>query len=279
MPKLTYTDADGAPAEHIVRDEPVTIGRSAECDIRLSGEGVDRLHAVVEPSGAKLRVRDQDSREGTWVNDEKVTDALLGDGDEFRVGSVPFKVTLGGAGASSRRSVPAGEGEGEDGERRSSRRVSKRPQREILGGIRLSKTQQTIIKVVCAAVMALSALGIMWLINYARNRPVVHVNRVTYVNPQDEPKKLIADALGLVRSAREPEQAGNTGVANELIQDAKERAEKARDLITALDEKHPGPTYWQLHELAADINKNAATISSEAYRLEVQVESDSAGGN
>ncbi|MHC5056138.1 MAG: FHA domain-containing protein [Planctomycetota bacterium] len=277
MPKLTYTDADGAPAEHIVRDEPVTIGRSAECDIRLSGEGVGRLHAVVEPSGAELRVRDQDSREGTWVNDEKVADALLGDGDEFRVGGVAFKVTLGGAGASSRRS--GAEGEGEDGERRSSRRVSRRPQREILGGIRLSKTQQTIIKIVCAAVMALSALGIMWLINYARNRPVVYIDRKTYVDPQAEPKKLIADALELARSAREAEQAGNTGVANELIQDAKGRAEKARDLITALDEKHPGPTYWQLHELAADINKNAATISSEAFRLEMQAQKSDAGGD
>ena len=277
MPKLTYTDAGGEPAEHVVRDAPVTIGRSAECDIRLSGDGVGRLHAVVEPSGAKVRIRDQESREGTWVGDEKVTDAILGDGDEFRVGAVSFRVTLGGAGASSRRSGAGGEGA--DGEGTGSRRASRRPQREILGGIRLSKTQQTIIKIVCAAIMALSALGIMWLINYWRNRPVVYVTNVTYVDPQAEPKKLIADALELARSARAAEQAGDTKLANELIQDAKERAEKARDLITALDEKHPGPTYWQLHDLAAEINKNAATISSEAFRLEMQTQNAGGGGD
>ena len=73
MPKLAYTDADGAPAEHLVRDEPVTIGKSANCDIRISGEGIARLHAVVEPSGTKLRVRDQESSGGTWVGGEKVT--------------------------------------------------------------------------------------------------------------------------------------------------------------------------------------------------------------
>ena len=96
MPKLAYTDADGAPAEHVVRDEPVTIGKSATCDIRISGEDVARLHAIVEPSGTKLRVRDQDSRGGTWVGGEKVTDALLDDGDEFKLGGVTFKVARGG---------------------------------------------------------------------------------------------------------------------------------------------------------------------------------------
>ena len=134
MPKLTYTDADGAQAEHVVRDAPVTIGRSAECDVRISGDGIGRLHAVVEPSGGKLRVKDQDSRDGTWVGEEKVTDALLGDGEEFRVGSVTFTVALSGGSASSRRAGA----DGEDGERKSSRRISQRPKREILGGIRVT---------------------------------------------------------------------------------------------------------------------------------------------
>jgi len=279
MPKLTYADADGAAAEHIVRDAPVTIGRSAECDIRISGADVARLHAVVEPSGAKLRVRDQGSGAGTWVNGEKVADAVLDNGDEFRVGEVTFKVAPGGASGSSRRG--GGEGDGEGGAAGgSSRRTSRRPQREILGGVRLSKTQQTIIKIVCAAIMVLSAVGIMWLIKHWRAKPdVIYQTTVTYVNPEDEPKKLMADAVELTRNSKEAERSGDIKVAFELITKAKNSAEKALELITALDEKHPGPTYWKLHDLRSEMTTQTATISSEAFRLEMQAARAGSGGN
>jgi pSer/pThr/pTyr-binding forkhead associated (FHA) protein len=272
MPKLTYTDTEGAPSEHTVRDAPVTIGRSAECDVRISGDGVGRLHAVVEPSDGKLRVKDQGSRDGTWVGEEKVTDALLGDGDAFRVGGVTFTVALSGGSASSRRAGA----EGEDGERKSSRRISQRPKREILGGIRLSKTQQIIIKIVCAVVILFCIAAIFGLIDKWRNPSVEYAPRVTYVNQEDEPRKLVADAVELARSARAAEQGGSVDVAFELITKAKKSAEEARDLITVLAEKHPGDTYWRLHELAAEINKQTATINSEAFRIEMQIQK--AGG-
>jgi len=278
MPKLAYTDADGAPAEHVVRDEPVTIGKSATCDIRISGEGVARLHAVVEPSGTKLRVRDQESSGGTWVGGEKVTDAVLGDGDEFKVGGVTFKVARGG-GASSRRWAGQGD-EGEDGGPRSSRRSARRPKKEILGGARLSKTQQTIIKIVCAAVMLFCAAVIIGMINHWRKGPgVIHINKKTYVNLEDEPKKLMADAVEIARRARDAEQAGRTAEAYELMKSAKESAERAVALMVDLDEKHPGPTYWKLHKLRAEMTTRSATINSEAFRLEMQATRDGAGGD
>ena len=286
MPKLRYTDAEGAPAEHVVSDAPVTIGRSAECDIRLAGADVARLHAVVEASGTKLRVRDQESREGTWVGDEKVTDALLGNGDEFRIGGVSFEVSLGGGGVggggSSRRSARSGEGEGKDGaEGKGSRRAFQRPRREILGGVRLSKTQQTIVKIVCAVVILFCIAVMIGLINYWQNRPVEYSsteNRNIYVDQEGKPKRLSKEARELARSAREAEQAGRTREAYKLFTEAKEKAEEARTLITELAEKHSGPTYWKLHSTAGEIANQATTISSEAFRLEMQVQRDDAGG-
>ena len=147
---------------------------------------------------------------------------------------------------------------------------------EILGGIRLSKTQQIIIKIVCAVVILFCIAAIFGLIDKWRNPSVEHVPRVTYVNQEDKPRKLIDDAVELARSARAAEQGGSIDVAFELITKAKESAEEARDLITVLAEKHPGETYWKLHSLAAEINKQTATINSEAFRLEMQVEK--AGG-
>ena len=63
------------------------IGRSVAADIRLDHPSVSRRHAlVVSEPDSDLRVLDDRSLNGVFVNDEEVDWGKLTDGDELRVG-------------------------------------------------------------------------------------------------------------------------------------------------------------------------------------------------
>ena len=72
-----YSLADGAR---------LTIGRVQGNDIVLKDMTVSRLHATIAVKGRNLFVSDQGSKNGTIVNDTKVTSAELYDGDIVRIG-------------------------------------------------------------------------------------------------------------------------------------------------------------------------------------------------
>lgn len=69
-----------------LRDRMV-LGRSAEADVRFDDDGISRRHAVVGLDGDVAFVEDLGSRNGTFVNDQKVKRAVLKDGDKIRIGS------------------------------------------------------------------------------------------------------------------------------------------------------------------------------------------------
>ena len=49
-----------------------------------------RVHAVVVFEDKTWKIRDADSRNGTFVNDQKIDDATLGEGNQIRLGSTEF---------------------------------------------------------------------------------------------------------------------------------------------------------------------------------------------
>jgi hypothetical protein len=69
------------------------IGRSRSADIRLDDPTVSRRHAVVvqTPEG-ELRVLDDRSMNGIWVNGEPVDWSPLADGDELQIGRYTLSV-------------------------------------------------------------------------------------------------------------------------------------------------------------------------------------------
>ncbi len=71
---------------------PVTrIGRGIASDLTLDDASVSRRHALVVVRGDGCVLLDDRSRNGTWLNGERVSEAPLRDGDVFTVGTVQIR--------------------------------------------------------------------------------------------------------------------------------------------------------------------------------------------
>lgn len=71
-------------------DQPITIGRSADADIVLLDERVSRIHCGVRLWDGDFYIKDLKSRNGTWVNNQKIDVAKLKPSDVIRVGQTTF---------------------------------------------------------------------------------------------------------------------------------------------------------------------------------------------
>ena len=71
-------------------DAESQIGRGLECDIVLTDPLCSRVHAIVGCQNGRWTVRDADSRNGLYVNGQKVDDAALTTGCRIRLGSTEF---------------------------------------------------------------------------------------------------------------------------------------------------------------------------------------------
>jgi pSer/pThr/pTyr-binding forkhead associated (FHA) protein len=69
-----------------------TIGRAARADFIVDAPLVSRVHCRLSAGAAELEVEDLSSTNGTFVNDQRVTTAVLKNGDRLRVGRVLFVI-------------------------------------------------------------------------------------------------------------------------------------------------------------------------------------------
>jgi sigma-B regulation protein RsbU (phosphoserine phosphatase) len=84
-PRLLITDTLGQRIVPI--DKPVvTLGRRSETDVRIPGAGVSRLHAEITLDNGACKLRDLDSKFGTFVNGQRATEQPLTHGDEISLG-------------------------------------------------------------------------------------------------------------------------------------------------------------------------------------------------
>ena len=67
--------------------EPITIGRSPQCTIFLNDMTVSRMHATIEPETGCYVIRDANSFNGLWVNNESVEARTLRPGDFIQIGT------------------------------------------------------------------------------------------------------------------------------------------------------------------------------------------------
>jgi len=70
-----------------VENDSIRLGRVADNDIVLPDPNVSRVHARVWRRGDAYYVTDMSSTNGTWVNEERVSEAQLEEDDVIRLGS------------------------------------------------------------------------------------------------------------------------------------------------------------------------------------------------
>ncbi|MCA9237260.1 MAG: FHA domain-containing protein, partial [Planctomycetales bacterium] len=70
------------------------VGRGTDCHITLLDPLCSRVHAILRNESGSWIVADQDSRNGTTVNDQKIDEATLADGHRIRFGSHEFEFHL-----------------------------------------------------------------------------------------------------------------------------------------------------------------------------------------
>ncbi|WP_425454364.1 FHA domain-containing protein [Nocardioides marmoriginsengisoli] len=76
----------GAGSRYLLDTELVSAGRHPEADIFLDDITVSRRHVEFRREGTTYSVHDVGSLNGTYVNRDRIDDALLQNGDEVRIG-------------------------------------------------------------------------------------------------------------------------------------------------------------------------------------------------
>ena len=90
---LTIVSGPGAGATHTLKKPRVVIGRDG-ADIALPDHEISRHHCVVEVREDYVNLRDLDSTNGTFFEEERVRAAMLGQGAEFRIGETTLRLTF-----------------------------------------------------------------------------------------------------------------------------------------------------------------------------------------
>lgn len=80
---------------HDIDGERTTIGRAPDSTIVIDQPGVSRTHAELLVDERGLRVRDCDSRNGTFVDNKRITETELHSGDQLRISGTIFKLLEG----------------------------------------------------------------------------------------------------------------------------------------------------------------------------------------
>lgn len=113
VPVLTVETAEGSSDVEVVRDRFV-IGRAPGNDVVIPDQAISRSHAALEKRPDGWYLLDLGSGNGTILNDERITEAQIFDGDMFQVGNADITFaapSAGGAPAAMGRTVmlPAAE--------------------------------------------------------------------------------------------------------------------------------------------------------------------------
>ncbi len=90
QPRISWTDSAGPHA--VALTQRAVVGSAAGVDLRILDREVSRLHAELEPTDRGTWIRDLGSRNGVYVEDVRVTGALVHEGTRIRLGSTELLV-------------------------------------------------------------------------------------------------------------------------------------------------------------------------------------------
>ena len=89
---LQITAPDGSEERPPIEGDRFLIGSAQGCDVRLDDPGVSPEHLWIEGANGVIRLEDLASRDGTWVDDARVSRAELHGGETIRVGRTVLRL-------------------------------------------------------------------------------------------------------------------------------------------------------------------------------------------
>jgi class 3 adenylate cyclase len=75
-------------------DIPTVVGRSAEAHVQLTDPWISSMHAMFERRGDEIWVVDLDSRNGTFLGEERIVEGRVADGTVVRFGRTEVRLEL-----------------------------------------------------------------------------------------------------------------------------------------------------------------------------------------
>lgn len=93
-PYLEFEDGTSTTQRVALENESTIVGRSSGADLRLDVDGVSRKHARISRVGQALSLVDLGSKNGTFLNGERVDVAALHHGDQIQLGPVTLRFVL-----------------------------------------------------------------------------------------------------------------------------------------------------------------------------------------
>lgn len=101
MARIVYWDKSGQEQSVSIGHQypEITIGRHPDCVIQTTNGSVSRRHCVIRQAGDGFEIIDQKSSSGTYINNQRINQQLLKDGDEIYCGSFTLRFDAEEAGA------------------------------------------------------------------------------------------------------------------------------------------------------------------------------------
>jgi pSer/pThr/pTyr-binding forkhead associated (FHA) protein len=99
MAKLVIQNQGMTGRAHELNVDRTTIGRVEDNTFQIADGSVSSHHCEVNLRGSEILIRDLNSTNGTFINNEKISEAVLKPGQVLRLGQVELKLETGGAAA------------------------------------------------------------------------------------------------------------------------------------------------------------------------------------
>ena len=91
MARLLIGNVDGQKLRFPLFKDRLTIGRTAHNDIQLKAHFISRRHAVIVTENGQSRIVDWGSKNGVYVNDSRIAEQTLRNGDVVAIGTAEFR--------------------------------------------------------------------------------------------------------------------------------------------------------------------------------------------
>lgn len=93
---LVLFKKDGSQKNFPLPSDITVIGRRHDCDLCIPLMAVSRRHCQLSQNADALKIRDLESKAGTFLNGKRISEATVQAGDYITIGPLTFLLQIGG---------------------------------------------------------------------------------------------------------------------------------------------------------------------------------------